>query len=129
MIRYFSLFAALTVIALSLPVQRTFAEDEEFVLNGKAEDGEKVYKQFCVTCHGEKGKGDGIGAAALDPKPADLSNPDFINNLSDAHIYKVVKEGGPAVGKSMFMAPWGGILNDQQIRDVAAYVKTLQNLE
>jgi mono/diheme cytochrome c family protein len=37
----------------------------------------------------------------------------------------VIKLGGPAVGKSPLMAPWGGTLDDQQIRDVIAFVRTL----
>src|SRR4026208_1916967 len=35
------------------------------------EQGEKVAKVNCVSCHGVKGKGDGPAAVALTPKPAD----------------------------------------------------------
>ncbi|MCR8722988.1 cytochrome c [Frigidibacter sp. ROC022] len=31
------------------------------------------YKTFCVNCHGEDGRGDGILAASLSPPPADLT--------------------------------------------------------
>jgi mono/diheme cytochrome c family protein len=37
----------------------------------------------------------------------------------------VIKEGGAAVGKSMFMTPWKAVLNDEQVKDVATYVRTL----
>ena len=30
-----------------------------------------------------------------------------------------------AVGKSPLMAPWGGVLNEQQVQDVVAYVRSL----
>src|SRR6516162_9717023 len=35
------------------------------------EQGAKVAKTNCVSCHVESGKGDGAAAAALNPKPAD----------------------------------------------------------
>ena len=35
------------------------------------EQGEKVAKVNCASCHGNKGKGDGPAAVALNPKPAD----------------------------------------------------------
>jgi len=37
----------------------------------------------------------------------------------------VIKTGGPSVGKSPLMAPWGGTLSDAQIHDVVAFVRTL----
>jgi mono/diheme cytochrome c family protein len=40
-------------------------------------------------------------------------------------LFKVTKEGGPAVGKSPMMAPWGGTLSDEQIWDVVAFVRSL----
>jgi mono/diheme cytochrome c family protein len=48
-----------------------------------------------------------------------------MNALSNEHLFKVIKEGGAAVGKSPLMAPWGGALSDDQIRDVVAYVRSL----
>ena len=35
------------------------------------EQGEKIAKTNCVSCHGAKGKGDGAAAVALNRKPAD----------------------------------------------------------
>ena len=35
------------------------------------EEGKKLYTQNCGVCHGDKGRGDGIAAAGLNPKPAD----------------------------------------------------------
>jgi mono/diheme cytochrome c family protein len=48
-----------------------------------------------------------------------------MNELSDEHLFLVIKEGGAAVGKSALMAPWGASLSDDQIRDVVAFVRTL----
>jgi mono/diheme cytochrome c family protein len=48
-----------------------------------------------------------------------------MNALSDEYLFRVIKEGGPAVGKSPLMAPWGGVLRDDQIRDVVAFLRSL----
>ena len=46
--------------------------------------------------------------------------------LSSAeHLFSVIQQGGTAVGKSPLMGPWGAVLNDAQIRDVIAYIRTL----
>ena len=50
-----------------------------------------------------------------------------MNELSDEHLFKVIKEGGASVGKSPLMAPWGGTLTDDQIRDVVAFVRSIAN--
>jgi hypothetical protein len=50
-----------------------------------------------------------------------------MNPLTDEHLFKTIKLGGQAVGKSPLMAPWGGSLSDAQIIDVIAFVRTLAN--
>lgn len=35
--------------------------------------GQQLYQQYCVSCHGPGGKGDGPAGAKLDPKPTDLT--------------------------------------------------------
>ncbi|HEX2928836.1 MAG TPA: cytochrome c [Candidatus Binatia bacterium] len=90
-----------------------------------AAQGKNVYETYCTSCHGEKGKGDGTAAASLPAKPADHTNGAVMNQLNDKFLYDIVSKGGGAVGKSTFMPSWGGALNDPQIRDVVAYIRTL----
>lgn len=89
------------------------------------ENGKAKYKLFCVACHGASGKGDGVAAAALDPKPADHSSKKVMGALKDEYLFKVIKEGGAAVKKSPTMAAWGAALKDDDIHDVVAYIRTL----
>jgi mono/diheme cytochrome c family protein len=93
-------------------------------LRGDAAAGAKTYQLYCSTCHGKEGKGDGP-AALVDPKPADHSDAVYMGSLSDAQLYTVITKGGPAVGKSPLMAPWGAVLSAEQTRDVIAYVRSL----
>ena len=89
---------------------------------GDAAAGKTVYDTNCSSCHGPEGKGDGPAGAALNPKPADLST----SALDEAGMVKIVTEGGAAVGKSPLMVAWKGTLNETQIADVVAHLRSLK---
>lgn len=86
--------------------------------------GKAKFEQNCAVCHGTGGKGDGPGAAALNPKPRDYTNASYMKTRSDAELRKVIKEGGAASGFSAVMPPWGGTLSDQDITNVIAYIRS-----
>jgi mono/diheme cytochrome c family protein len=88
-------------------------------------EGRKMYASFCVSCHGEMGKGDGVAANSLPVKPQDHTNGAVMNQLSDQALVDVISKGGGAVGKSTFMPAWGSSLNDRQVRDIVAYIRSL----
>ena len=92
---------------------------------GDVAAGKAKYAQLCAACHGATGKGDGPAAAALNPKPRDHTDAKYMKSLKDEDIFKITKEGGPAVGKSPLMPPWGAALSEQDIRNVVAYIRTL----
>ncbi len=92
---------------------------------GDASRGETQYTTLCASCHGRGGAGDGPLAASLDPKPARHDDGHYMNRLSNDHLFTVIQRGGGAAGKSQLMAAWGGVLDDQQIRDVIAYIRSL----
>ena len=91
---------------------------------GNVEAGGKLYQARCVPCHGPDGKATTPTAQALNPKPRDHTDGAYMNQLSNEHLAKVVKNGGPAVGKSQIMPPQVD-LNDQQIEDIVTFVRTL----
>ena len=90
-----------------------------------AAPGAGDYGNYCASCHGAHGDGDGPLAGALDPQPAKHSDGDAMGALSDEYLFRVIREGGVAVGKSPLMAPWKGALSDSQIRDLVAFIRTL----
>lgn len=93
-----------------------------FELKGDAKKGEAQFKTLCVSCHGEKGDGAGPAGAALTPKPTNFTDAANSARLTDEYVYKVIKEGGAAVGKSPLMISWSASLKDDELRNVAAYV-------
>ena len=59
------------------------------------DQGEKVAKVNCVSCHGTRGKGDGAAAVALNPKPADWTSK-RVQDESDGEIFwKITTGRGP----------------------------------
>ncbi|MFQ5416009.1 MAG: c-type cytochrome [Myxococcota bacterium] len=90
-----------------------------------AELGKMSYAVLCASCHGADGKAQTPIADALDPRPTAHSDGSYMNGLSDDYLFRIIDEGGAAVGKSPLMAPWGGSLSDEQIRQVVAYIRSL----
>lgn len=89
-----------------------------------AEKAASLYKDLCASCHGTTGKGDGSAAAALNPKPKDLTNCKAMAADSNETLLKIIKGGGQSVERSPMMPAFGGALNDQQINDLVAYVRS-----
>jgi mono/diheme cytochrome c family protein len=81
----------------------------------------KKYNQLCATCHGATGEGNGPAGSALKPPPRNFVT--WAGNVTDEHIAKVIREGGPAVGLSASMAPWGSVLSAD---DISGLVKKIR---
>jgi mono/diheme cytochrome c family protein len=87
--------------------------------NGPAGDvakGEAVYGKICVACHQADGGGNGgmLAASFLKDKSR-LAKPDSV-------LYKSISEG--LQGKIGVMPAQKGVLSDQEIKDVIAYVRS-----
>ena len=85
------------------------------------------YQTYCKKCHGEHGKGDGPGAAMLNPKPRDFADCTNMEKRSDAELVKVISEGGEAVNMSADMQAWGGTLSDAEIHGLVSFVRSFCN--
>jgi len=92
---------------------------------GDPQAGKVTYDQLCGTCHGAAGKGDGPAAAVLPTKPRNHTDGTYMNTLKDDYIFKIIKDGGAAVGKAQFMPGWGAQIKDPEIWHVIAYIRTL----
>ncbi|MAT55189.1 MAG: cytochrome C [Saprospirales bacterium] len=75
----------------------------------KAEDGEKIYKTYCVTCHGIYGDMGSSGAFDL-----------TISQLTLEERIKVISEG------RNLMTPFKELLSEEKIKAVAEYIETLR---
>jgi mono/diheme cytochrome c family protein len=82
------------------------------------EQGEKVAKVNCVSCHGAKGKGDGVAAAALNPKPADWTSGRVQEETDGELFWKISNGRGP-------MPPWKHLPENDRWA-VIQYIRSLK---
>lgn len=76
-------------------------------------DGQKIYTENCVACHGAKGEG-GVGP--------NLTDDYWLHGGKINDIFKTVKYGWPANG----MKSWQADFSATQIAQVVCYVKSLK---
>jgi mono/diheme cytochrome c family protein len=98
-------------------------EPAGFRLSGDLERGAVVFRKSCALCHGPEGKGD--GRIKSEPPPRDLTDPKALRTASDWELYQVIAEGGQVLGLAPKMLPWKDMLDERELRDVAAYVRSL----
>jgi mono/diheme cytochrome c family protein len=84
------------------------------VLALAASDGKTLYETKCAQCHGKDGVAKPPGKGSRN-----FNDPAYQSSADEASIVKVTSEGK---GK---MPPYRAKLSDEQIRAVAAHVKTL----
>lgn len=83
------------------------------------------FMTFCVPCHGPAGMGDGAAAAALNPKPRNLTDGNYMNARTDAQLTNVIKNGSAAEKLSPLMTGYGSMLNEKEIKEMVAYIRSL----
>jgi mono/diheme cytochrome c family protein len=104
-------------LGLLAPPLRAAAEEKKPapIPESAMKEAKEIFAQRCSTCHGAGGKGDGAAAAALNPKPRDLTSAEWQKSVSDEHIEKIILGGGAAVGKSPMMPPNADLENKPDV--------------
>ena len=87
---------------------------------------ESTFNIVCASCHGAAGDGSGPAGAALDPPPADFTDPAFWAERDMERIRTVIRDGAVAVGGSPLMVAWGASFTDEQIDQLVEYVATFR---
>ncbi len=120
--KYFLL--TFTAVAIAATACGKKPEGEAAPAATAAISGETAYNEKgCVTCHGAQGKGDGPVGAALKPKPRNFADAKWKNGTDLASVVKSIETGIPGSG----MAPYKGVLSDEEIKAVAEHVRKLGN--
>ncbi len=87
---------------------------------GDTRRGRLIYRNSCLACHGSKGQGTGILAKLIGAPMIDFSDANSVQKYSDKALISIIRNG-----KRKFMPAWEGTLNNKEIVDVAAYVRSL----
>jgi mono/diheme cytochrome c family protein len=93
---------------------------------GDTTQGEELYVEKCVLCHGSRGQGwDWSKRVEKPPIPVpDLT--EVVPLRSDQYLFDIVQGGGEAVGRTRLMPPFGFQLSEEQVWHIVAYVRTLK---
>jgi len=92
------------------------------------EHGRLLFSRHCLVCHGNEGRGDGVMAARLLKKPADLVSGPFVWSAAQdgapvpLRVARVIKFGVP--GTDM---PGHETWDDSMVRDLAAWVAGMRH--
>lgn len=88
---------------------------------GDTRRGRLIFRSACMACHGPSGKGNGILAKIIGAPMVDFTKADStVQRYSDKALIVIIKNG-----KQKFMPGWEGTLNNNEIIDVAAHVRSL----
>lgn len=113
-------------LAMTLALHSFAQEAHVGKLTGHAGEGKKLYRRYCIGCHGPLGDGNGENAQWIDPKPRDFVAATFKCRSTptgtlptDEDLYKSVGRGFT----NSNMPHWDS-LTDQNRIDLVAYIKT-----
>ena len=81
-------------------------------------DGKKTFVQYCISCHGNEGIGNGPASVSLNPKPGNLTSK-VVQKQSDGNIFWKVSNGRGA------MVAWKFTLSEKQRWQLVNYVREL----
>ncbi len=83
-----------------------------------AGDGERLFRIYCVPCHGAGGRGDGLVGAKL-PQPANLTASKYAQ-APDSLFDNVMRDG------TAIMPPLAESLSSAERRHIVKYLRKLQ---
>jgi mono/diheme cytochrome c family protein len=102
---------------------------------GYSQEGRNSYLNYCASCHGESGRGDGRVAKYLTPKPADLTKLSEANGgkFPAVRVFEIIDGRREVeVHGSREMPVWGRTTRlslatvQSRIRAIVDYLATLQ---
>jgi high-affinity iron transporter len=116
----------MALAALAQRFAAVLGRDAELTLPARSPDlaeGEKIFKESCASCHGERGLGDGPAGAKLSPKPPAIGSPTEMRATTPAMMFRKISVGVTGTA----MAPFAPQLTNDQRWDVVAYLGALQH--
>ncbi len=83
----------------------------------------KLYDVYCVQCHGVNRDGNGVNSGTMAVKPRDHTDSKGMGDTPDDTLFKAIKGGGLAVGKSVLMPRWETVISDDEIKELVTYLR------
>ena len=106
---------------------RSLETENPMLFREMVAEGQRVYLQNCLHCHGAKLDGQGMYAAGLNPPPLSFKDIGTIAQLQESYLFWRISTGG--VGLPNEAAPWNSsmpawqeYLSEQEIWQVILYL-------
>lgn len=119
--RMWATFATLALALAGATVTQALAEDDAYPKKNPLagdpeaiEEGARLYFKWCVACHGKHADGvSRFGDYAADLRKFWRGYPEFVRITLNGRTDRQ-------------MPPWGGVLDEDEISQIGAYLETLQ---
>jgi high-affinity iron transporter len=121
-----SLAVALVLVFAAATVARAADDATAKVKAADAARGAQVFAQYCATCHGPTGLGDGPVGKTLNPPPRNFQEAKFKYGNTDQDHFDVITNGAASKGGSPLMAPWGKVIPEADRWALVKYVESLK---
>jgi len=97
---------------------------EELALGFQQNQGKQLSELYCARCHDPESTAERVSNHDnLVAQAHAFSDGAFLNKMSDADLLSIIEHGGPGLGKSAEMPPYGRILSKPEIAALAAYIR------
>jgi len=99
-----------------------FLGNSKHSLMGDPVKGRALYKQYCQVCHGEDGDGNGIMTKLMKIEPADHTNSNAMDIISNKILVEII-----LTGRGKYMPAWEGILTRKEVEELVSYIRLLSH--
>ncbi|HEX6244481.1 MAG TPA: cytochrome c, partial [Polyangiales bacterium] len=124
----FLLLAMLGIPWPELKHGRPLARTQLFEQEGAAEvEAPESYRSRCAACHGAQGRGDGLAASAMQPKPRDFAERSWQRAVTDDALRAVIAQGGLSRNLSASMPPHPD-LRAEQLEELVRFIRRVPAL-
>ena len=99
---------------------------EELALGFEQNQGRQLSEMYCARCHDPESSAERVSNHDnLVAQAHAFNDGAFLNKISDADLAAIIQHGGPALGKSAEMPPYGHTLKRAEIDSIAAYIRAV----
>ena len=89
--------------------------------------GQEVSEKYCAVCHNPESTSERVSNFdnLTPPAPHPFTDGNTLNQMSDADLFKIIADGGPALGKSPQTPAYRSTLTTAEIKAVVAYLRAV----
>jgi mono/diheme cytochrome c family protein len=118
----------LTAVTRDNSGKRVDVKLEAIALGYQQTLGQQLNNQFCDRCHNPESTPERVSNYDnLTTKPHPFTEGDTLNKMTDDELTSIIAHGGPAIGRSPEMPPWGYTLTKPDIQALVAYIRAVSD--